>query len=104
MSKEAIQEENRASKYISFREIPPLAKTRRWYVEGKDKKPFAIIKWYGGWRKYVVYIEADSFLDQDGMQLVADFLERVNREHGQTLRKAGSRFAGDRPGSTSPAS
>lgn len=70
---------NRVEKYITFQELPSLAKTRRWYVLGKDKKPFAIIKWYGGWRKYVCIVEQDTFFDSDGMRLISDFLREKNR-------------------------
>ena len=79
---------NRVEKYITFDEIPPMAKTRRWYVRDKTGQPFGIIKWYGGWRKYVCYIEKDSFLDSDCMRLIADFLETANKQHhGSTKRK-----------------
>lgn len=76
---------NRVEKYISFQELPPLAKTRRWYVLGRDKKPFALIKWYGGWRKYVCYIEADTFLDSDCLALVSEFCSNATKE--QALNK-----------------
>ena len=78
---------NRVEKYISFQEIPPLAKTRRWYVLDKEKKPFAIVKWYGGWRKYVVFLMGDSFIDSDCMRLMADFCEKHNREHAKMLKQ-----------------
>lgn len=71
---------NRVDKYISFKEIPPLAKTRRWYVNGKDGKPFAIIKWYGGWRKYVCYFD-ESFCDADCLKMIEEFLRTVNKQH-----------------------
>jgi len=70
---------NRVEKYITFQELPPLAKTRRWYVLGRDSKPFAIIKWYGGWRKYVCCLEADTFLDADCLTLIADFCTKATQ-------------------------
>jgi len=72
---------NRVEKYITFKELPPLAKTRRWYVIDKNDVPFAIIKWYGGWRRYVCYLQADCWVDSDCMRLVADFLDKVNAHH-----------------------
>ena len=84
-----VQEDGeRARKYISFREIPPLAKTRRWYIEDKAGQPFAIIKWYGGWRKYVCYFQGDSFCDQDCLRLIAKFLEEVNRGWRKAQRES----------------
>jgi len=72
---------NRVEKYITFQEIPPLAKTRRWYVLDRAKKPFALIKWYGGWRKYVCCFQGDSYCDSDCLQLIQEFLEKVNKHH-----------------------
>lgn len=74
------KETESAAKYISFRELPPLAKTRRFYIEDKHGQPFAIIKWYGGWRKYVVYFDDGSWCDQSCLRLIARFLENLNRE------------------------
>ena len=79
---------NRVEKYISFQEIPPLAKTRRWYILDKEKKPFALIKWYGGWRKYVCYFDDASWCDSDCLKMIAEFLERVNREHAKMKKYA----------------
>ena len=78
---------NRTEKYITFREIPPLAKTRRWYVCDKAGKPFALIKWYGGWRKYVCFFQGDSWCDSDCLQLISEFLEGVNREHRKQIKR-----------------
>lgn len=79
---------NRVEKYISFKELPPLAKTRRWYVLDREKKPFAIIKWYGGWRKYVCYFEGDSWCDSDCLALIGDFLKKANGAHLKMKRHA----------------
>ena len=87
--KEAVES---AQQYISFREIPPLAKTRRWYVDDKAGQPFAIIKWYGGWRKYVCYFQADSFCDQSCLRLIAKFLEGVNKEWRAAKQKQPNRL------------
>lgn len=77
----------RVEKYISFQELPPLAKTRRWYVLGRDKKPFAIIKWYGGWRKYICIFEQDTFCDHDCLQLISNFLKEKNQQHPKKNEK-----------------
>ena len=81
---------NRVEKYISFKEIPPLAKTRRWYVLGRDKQAFAVIKWYGGWRKYVCYFQDSSFCDHDCLRMIADFCEKATKEQ---LTKHESNFS-----------
>jgi hypothetical protein len=73
-------------KYITFQELPPLAKTRRFYVLGRDQKPFAIIKWYGGWRKYVLCLEADTFLDHNALGKITEFLSTLNQTHNETKR------------------
>lgn len=78
--------QNRASKYISFREIPPLAKTRRWYILDKAGKPFALIKWNGAWRKYVAYFDDGVYCDSDCLELISAYLRDANKEHGAILK------------------
>lgn len=78
---------NRVEKYISFQELPPLAKTRRWYVLDRAKQPFALIKWYGGWRKYVCYFQADSWCDSDCLRMIEEFLTKANEEHREQLKR-----------------
>lgn len=79
----------RVEKYISFKEIPPLAKTRRWYVLDKERKPFALIKWYGGWRKYVCYFQEDSWCDSDCLTLIAEFISKATKEHLYGKKRVG---------------
>lgn len=75
----------RVEKYITFKELHPLAKTRRWYVVGKNGEPFAIIKWYGGWRKYVCYF-GECWCDSDCMDLISEFLRKVNGQHREAKK------------------
>jgi len=69
--------------YITFKELPNQrgAKTRRWYVLDKGGVPFAIIKWYGGWRKYVCYFQADSWCDHHCLREIADFCQNHTAGH-----------------------
>jgi len=78
---------NPAEKYITFQELPPLAKTRRWYILDREKKPFALIKWYGGWRKYVVYFD-ECYCDHHCLKMIQEFLEKVNHQHHENKKKS----------------
>lgn len=70
----------RIEKYISFQELPPMGKTRRWYVRDKLHTPFAVIKWYGGWRKYVCFFD-ECYCDADCLRMIADFCAEKTKEH-----------------------
>lgn len=57
-------------------------KTRVWYVVNKrspDDVP-GIIKWHGGWRKYV-YHSGPAFYDWQCLRQIADFIEQATKDH-----------------------
>lgn len=76
---------NDVSPYIEFRDmgfLRPGAKTRVWYVINKrnpDDIP-GIIKWNGGWRKYVYY-SGEAFYDWQCLRQIADFIEQKTKDH-----------------------
>lgn len=74
---------NRASQYVSFVPVPnPGKKTKVWNVIGyRDGDDIGIIKWAGNWRKYVYYIQSDSYYDWDCLRLIADFCEAATKDH-----------------------
>lgn len=70
------------SKYIEINEIgtSDSGKTKVWEVRnlfhGEDTP--GIIRWHGGWRKYVYECEA-SFYDWNCLRMIADFIEEATK-------------------------
>lgn len=72
------------SPYIEFKDMGLSAsgKTRVWYVVNKnnpDDVP-GIIKWNGGWRKYV-YHSGPAYYDWQCLRQIADFIEDQTKIH-----------------------
>lgn len=78
-----MEKKSRVEKYISFREISPLPKTKRWEVWLKELEVIGIIKWRGNWRKYAVELYGAAYYDWDCLRFMADFCER------ETLKQLG---------------
>lgn len=71
-------------KYVEVYEIPnPSKKTKIWEVHNinnPDDINIGIIKWYGGWRKYVYYT-GDAYYDWTCLRGIADFCEVQTGAH-----------------------
>lgn len=71
------------------------AKTRRWNVVNKRTREIVgVVKWYGGWRKYVFHAghpamtePEDTWFDSDCLKMIAEFLEEKNGEHRAILKR-----------------
>jgi len=57
-------------------------KTKIWYVVNKrdPSDTPGIIKWNGGWRKYVYY-SGEAYYDWACLRQIADFIEAATLEH-----------------------
>lgn len=71
---------NTAEKYIQIRQIVPtkpgIQKTARWEVlNARTSQRVGVIKWYGGFRKYVFYPEPDTFFDHYCLITVGAFIQ-----------------------------
>lgn len=74
----------RLEQYFEWRPILRKGKTGAWglYETHGFKNRIGIVKWYGGWRKYVFYFdEPAGYWDSDGLRMVADFCEKATKEH-----------------------
>lgn len=60
-------------------------KTHEWRVQPKDNGALAacigVVKWYGPWRKYTFQPYSSTVFEQDCLRDIADFCEKVTREH-----------------------
>lgn len=66
-------------------------KTKLWFVRKDSHKELAeclgVIKWHGAWRQYVFIPENNTIWDKNCLSKVWDFLDDVNYEHREKLRK-----------------
>jgi hypothetical protein len=77
--------------YIRFRqiEVPPEAKTKRWWVETKNGQDgLGIIEWYGGWRKYTFRAEPGSEFEEVCLREIAQFITERTAEHKARAKRA----------------
>lgn len=56
-------------------------------IQGRPKEHLGIIKWYGAFRKYIHYPDNDTGWSDDCMDLVSNFLKKLNKRHWRKLRK-----------------
>lgn len=72
----------RLKKYIKIVEVAnPGHKTKVWHVvDKKIEFLLGVVKWYGGWRKYVFYTEA-GYMDADFLKMIGAFCEERTQEH-----------------------
>jgi hypothetical protein len=75
---------NKEYKWIIIKEIgtSTSGKTKVFVVLNKDYQdaPLGFIKWYGGYRKYAYFPEAESYYEEDCLKNIADFLEGLKNE------------------------
>lgn len=72
----------RVQKYITFLEAEnPGKRTRVWHVLSTQGGKMGVIKWYGGWRKYVYHPSDGEFLDADGMAYIGAFCKERTDTH-----------------------
>lgn len=88
-TKERVEMSSSVSPYIDIVEVGVSAsgKTKIWHVVNKrsaDDIP-GIIKWHGGWRKYVYY-STEAFYDWQCLRQIADFIEDQTTIHRESQR------------------
>lgn len=73
--------------------VIPGGKTNRYEVWSKGGEEelgdkLGEIRWFGRWRKYSWYPNADTIYEEVCMQEITDFLKQVNKEHREKRRAA----------------
>lgn len=66
------------TKYLEYIEQPtPNTKTKRWLVHNKvTKENIGIIRWYGGWRQYVLFPLSDTYWAKGCLEEVSEFIKK----------------------------
>jgi hypothetical protein len=66
--------------FLQFTEISDTGKTKVWKVENSnDGSYLGYVKWYGGWRRYVLSLSVDNvpaIWSQDCLQDVSNFIKK----------------------------
>lgn len=78
------------SPYIDIVEVgtSPSGKTKVWHVVNKrdpENDVPGIIKWNGGWRKYVYY-SGEAFYDWQCLRQIANFIEDQTTIHKEAKK------------------
>ena len=69
-------------KYIEIEPLEHKGLTRIWAVRNvRTRASVGWIKWYGGWRKYVFFPEADCFFDWACLAFIGTFIETQTKLH-----------------------
>lgn len=45
------------------------------------------IKWYGAWRKYVFFPDKNTLWDNNCLNMIIRFLDKINKRHGRGYAK-----------------
>lgn len=64
------------AKWIEFIEQPSKGVTKIFKVSAKEgDQTLGIIKWFGNWRKYAFYPEANTIFEKDCLDDISTFLD-----------------------------
>lgn len=78
-------------KWIAFIEAPQKAdsKTRIWWVNERRDGGGALgsVRWFGRWRRYAFFPEANTVFEQDCLWDIADFVAERTAEHKESWKK-----------------
>lgn len=69
------------SKFINFIQVPSSGKTEVYTVETKACLPIGTIKWYGSFRKYCFFPNANTVWDTSCLNDVIYFMSKLQREY-----------------------
>lgn len=70
--------------YVTFRYIGIALgqKTGRWHVLSTESGDIlGHVKWFGRWRRFAFFPEAETVFEQDCMRDIAEFIEARTKEH-----------------------
>jgi hypothetical protein len=70
------------SKYLSFVELKPKAKTKNFEVRNKlSNSLLGYVKWYAPWRKYCFFIDTPGLVfDADCLADIKEFINNLMQE------------------------
>jgi hypothetical protein len=71
-----------ARSFITFEPLRPNPNTKVWGVVAKDGgATLGKVKWFGRWRKYAFFAEADTVFEQVCLRDIANFCETETKRH-----------------------
>ena len=66
---------------------PKNRKTNIYLVFNQNYDRLGKVKWHGAFRQYVFYPECDTMFSKGCLELINNFLDKVNKRHRNKLRK-----------------
>lgn len=77
-------------RYIHFVEIAQKRKTQVWECRNnRTDAVLGVVKWYSGWRQYVIWPKRECFFNQSCLADVEHFLNQLNQVHKTKTRRGG---------------
>lgn len=70
--------------WITFVEIDPAPKTKRWSVVNKNTmETLGTVSWFGRWRRYAFTPMENTVFEQDCLRDIADFCVNQTQQHSK---------------------
>lgn len=67
--------------YIYFIQVEVKRKTSVWHCRNKrSHATLGTVKWYGSWRQYCFFPEADTIFNVGCMDSICSFIKRLEKE------------------------
>lgn len=73
--------------YCEAQLIGTTGKTDVWSIEGETDR-LGVVKWFGRWRGYAFFPKTGTVFEQKCLRAVADFCERITKDHREAGRVA----------------
>lgn len=67
--------------WITFIRQPDKPKTQHWKLSSADGTILGEIKWYPSWRQYTYFPFIQAVYEEVCLREIADFVERLTKEH-----------------------
>lgn len=65
--------------------VSASGKTKIWTVHSTAGGSLGEVRWFAPWRKYAYYPQTGCLFEEDCLRDIADFVEKVTREHRAKL-------------------
>jgi len=77
------------SPYLTFKLLDTDKKTQTYQVLS-TQHGFMLgeVKWFGRWRQYTFFPQADSVFNKDCLIYISEFLDGLNKQHSKEIKEA----------------
>lgn len=77
-------------KYFRLQQLQWKGKTKKYVIiSNSDNTSLGEVKWFGRWRQYCFFPDADTVWNKECLKDIIDFTDRMNQEHRATIPSGG---------------